>query len=154
SAVYVLAERNPEKAVELLAWVFTYDDSALNWVRQWSLFERLQAQLQDKIGVHAYQTHWEQGARLNVSAVEAYLLSEFRASSDSDATMPDSVLTARESEILGLLATGRTNPQIAEQLVIGLGTVKTHTLSIYRKLDVANRSQAIVRAQQIGLIPR
>jgi predicted ATPase/DNA-binding CsgD family transcriptional regulator len=150
SAVYVLAEKNPEKAVELLAWVFTYDDLALSWVRQWSLFERLQTQLQDKLGTHTYQMHWEQGTRLSTSAVEAYLLREFRT---SDADIPDTGLTARESEILALMATGLTNPQIAEQLFIGLGTVKTHTLSIYRKLDVANRSQAIIRAQQLGLIP-
>jgi ATP/maltotriose-dependent transcriptional regulator MalT len=151
SAVYLLAEKNPEKAVELLAWVFTDDDLALNWVRQWSLFERFQTQLQDTIGSHVYQTHWEQGTRLSASAVETYLLREFRPS--SDAVLPDMGLTARESEILALIATGLTNPQIAEQLVIGLGTVKTHTLNIYRKLDVANRSQAIIRAQQLGLIP-
>ena len=89
--------------------------------------------------------------RLSSVAVETVLLREFRATSDAD--IPDTGLTARESEILALMATGLTNPQIAEQLVIGLGTVKTHTLNIYRKLDVANRSQAIVRAQQLGLIP-
>jgi DNA-binding CsgD family transcriptional regulator len=55
-------------------------------------------------------------------------------------------LTAREREILSLMAAGKTNPQIAAQLIIGAGTVKTHTLNIYRKLEVANRTQAIVRA--------
>jgi ATP/maltotriose-dependent transcriptional regulator MalT len=62
------------------------------------------------------------------------------------------LLTAREAEILRLLAAGLTNPQIAAQLVIGAGTVKTHTLNIYRKLDVANRTQAITRAQEFGLL--
>jgi len=61
-------------------------------------------------------------------------------------------LTAREREILRLMAAGLTNPQIAAQLVIGAGTVKTHTLNIYRKLEVANRTLAIVRAQQLGLL--
>src|SRR5262245_12292727 len=61
-------------------------------------------------------------------------------------------LTAREREILGLMAAGMTNPQIAAQLVIGAGTVKTHTLNIYRKLEVANRTQAVVYAQQLGLL--
>ena len=50
------------------------------------------------------------------------------------------------------MAVGMTNPQIAAQLVIGTGTVKTHALSIYRKLEVANRTQAIVRAQDLGLL--
>jgi DNA-binding NarL/FixJ family response regulator len=62
------------------------------------------------------------------------------------------LLTAREREILRLVAVGMTNPQIAAQLVIGAGTVKTHTLNIYRKLDVANRTQAIARAQELGLL--
>jgi ATP/maltotriose-dependent transcriptional regulator MalT len=62
------------------------------------------------------------------------------------------LLTAREHEILRLMAAGMTNPQIAAQLVIGAGTVKTHTLNIYRKLEVANRTQAIVRAQELGLL--
>jgi ATP/maltotriose-dependent transcriptional regulator MalT len=50
------------------------------------------------------------------------------------------------------MATGLTNPQIAGQLVIGAGTVEAHTLTIYRKLEVANRTQAIVRAQEVGLL--
>jgi len=61
-------------------------------------------------------------------------------------------LTAREFDILRLLAAGMTNPQIALQLVIGTGTVKTHTLNIYRKLGVTNRTQAIVRAHKLGLL--
>ena len=61
-------------------------------------------------------------------------------------------LTERELEVLQLLATGLTNPQIAEQFVIGVGTVKTHTLNIYRKLEVGNRTQAILRAQELGLL--
>src|SRR5512140_3175449 len=64
------------------------------------------------------------------------------------------LLTTRESEILRLMAAGMTNPQIAAQLVISAGTVKTHTLNIYRKLEVANRTQAIVRAQELALLPR
>ena len=62
------------------------------------------------------------------------------------------LLTAREQEILGLMAAGMTNPQIAAQLVIGAGTVKTHALHIYRKLEVANRIQAIDRAQALGIL--
>ena len=50
------------------------------------------------------------------------------------------------------MAAGKTNPQIAAQLVIGASTVKTHTLTIYRKLSVANRTQAILRAQELGLL--
>jgi ATP/maltotriose-dependent transcriptional regulator MalT len=51
------------------------------------------------------------------------------------------------------MALGRTNQQIARQLIIAPGTVKAHTASIYRKLDVANRLEAVARARQLGLLP-
>jgi LuxR family maltose regulon positive regulatory protein len=62
-------------------------------------------------------------------------------------------LTPRELEVLQLIAMGRTNPEIARQLIVAPGTVKAHTASIYRKLDVANRTEAVARARQLGLLP-
>ncbi len=61
-------------------------------------------------------------------------------------------LTAREREILVLVAAGATNREIATQLVISLSTVKTHINNIYRKLDVHTRTSALVHARQLGLI--
>jgi DNA-binding CsgD family transcriptional regulator/tetratricopeptide (TPR) repeat protein len=79
---------------------------------------------------------------------------EVRTLSDAAASAADQhLLTPREREILRLMAVGLTNPQIAAQLIISAGTVKTHTLNIYRKLEVANRTQAIVRAQELGFLP-
>jgi ATP/maltotriose-dependent transcriptional regulator MalT len=152
-AASTLAVTDPAKAVELLAWVFTYPDTALNWARQWPLISRMQAQLQAMMDRDVYQTHWEKGKALTFESITSYLHHEFRAPSDAGAN-PDQqyLLTAREREILGLIAAGKTNPQIAAQLIIGAGTVKSHTLNIYRKLEVANRTQAIVRAQEIGLL--
>jgi predicted ATPase/DNA-binding CsgD family transcriptional regulator len=153
SVAYMLTETDPGKAVELLAWVFFYPDLALNWVRQWPLFERLQSQLREAIGPDSYRAHWEKGKALTLDTVKTYLEFEFRASHDAVAELAhQQILTARESEILRLMAAGMTNPQIATQLVIGAGTVKTHTLNIYRKLEVANRTQAIVRARALGLL--
>jgi LuxR family maltose regulon positive regulatory protein len=62
-------------------------------------------------------------------------------------------LSPRELEVLHLIALGKTNPEIARQLVISPGTVKAHTASIYRKLDVANRTEAVAHARQLGLLP-
>ena len=62
-------------------------------------------------------------------------------------------LTGRELEVLQLIALGRTNQEIARQLVVAPGTVKAHTASIYRKLDVANRTEAVARARQLGILP-
>jgi LuxR family maltose regulon positive regulatory protein len=61
-------------------------------------------------------------------------------------------LTGREIEVLHLIAKGLTNPQIAEQLIVATGTVKAHTSSIYSKLGVTNRVQAVARARELGLI--
>jgi LuxR family maltose regulon positive regulatory protein len=61
-------------------------------------------------------------------------------------------LTDRELEVLRLLADGLSNQEIAEKLVVALGTAKTHTASLYRKLDVASRTQAVARARELGLI--
>ena len=63
-------------------------------------------------------------------------------------------LTPRESEILGLLAQGKTNPQIARELVISAGTAKNHVQHIIAKLGVSDRTQAAVRAFELGLIGR
>jgi LuxR family maltose regulon positive regulatory protein len=62
-------------------------------------------------------------------------------------------LTARELEILALLAAGTPNPRIAAELVISLDTVKKHVSHILGKLGAANRTEAVTRARQLGLIP-
>ena len=54
--------------------------------------------------------------------------------------------------MLQLVASGLSNREIAEQLVITVGTAKTHTINIYRKLDVNSRTQAIARATELGLL--
>lgn len=67
-------------------------------------------------------------------------------------TLPDS-LTSRELDVLRLINDGLSNQEIAEKLVIALNTVKRHTSSIYGKLGVKSRTQAIARARELGLIP-
>jgi DNA-binding NarL/FixJ family response regulator len=59
-------------------------------------------------------------------------------------------LTPREKEVLGLLTTGLTNQQIAHTLTISKGTAKVHVERIIRKLGVSDRTQAAVRAIELG----
>jgi LuxR family maltose regulon positive regulatory protein len=61
-------------------------------------------------------------------------------------------LSEREREVLQLMALGKTNQEIARQLIVAPGTIKAHTASIYRKLDVANRTEAVARARQLGIL--
>src|SRR6266568_5040967 len=62
-------------------------------------------------------------------------------------------LTARELEVLALLAAGAPNPRIAGELVVTLDTVKKHVSHLLGKLGAANRTEAVTRARQLGLIP-
>ena len=61
-------------------------------------------------------------------------------------------LTKREVEVLGLMAQGRTNPEIARELVIARPTAKTHVERVIRKLGASDRTQAAVRAVELGLV--
>jgi DNA-binding NarL/FixJ family response regulator len=60
------------------------------------------------------------------------------------------LLTNRESEVLQLLALRLTNKEIAHALGISTGTVKQHTINLFRKLHVENRREAIVQARAMG----
>jgi len=61
-------------------------------------------------------------------------------------------LSSRELEVLGLVRLGKTNRQIAEDLTISIGTVKRHIENIITKLEVSDRTQAVVKAFELGLL--
>jgi len=61
-------------------------------------------------------------------------------------------LSGRELAVLELLATGRTNKEIAKELFVAQGTVKAHVASVYRKLGVHSRAEAVSRADNLGLL--
>jgi LuxR family quorum-sensing system transcriptional regulator ExpR len=63
-----------------------------------------------------------------------------------------SVLTAREIDVVQLLASGCTYSQIADRLGVSLHTVVAHIKNAYRKLDVHNGRAAVMRALQLGLV--
>jgi LuxR family maltose regulon positive regulatory protein len=68
------------------------------------------------------------------------------------ARLPES-LTEREQAVLQLLATGKSNQQIARDLVVTLATVKKHVTHVLAKLGAANRTEATARARKLGLLP-
>jgi LuxR family maltose regulon positive regulatory protein len=61
-------------------------------------------------------------------------------------------ISQREHDVLNLIAIGASNREIADQLVIALPTVKKHISNILGKLNVTNRTQAIARARELGLL--
>jgi LuxR family maltose regulon positive regulatory protein len=62
-------------------------------------------------------------------------------------------LTKRELEVLALLAAGKRNRDIADELVVTLETVKKHLSHIFDKIAATNRTEAVSRARELGLIP-
>jgi ATP/maltotriose-dependent transcriptional regulator MalT len=67
-------------------------------------------------------------------------------------TLEANPLSARELEVLSLIAQGNSNQQIAEQLFISLHTVKTHARRIHSKLGVERRTQAVAKAKAMGVV--
>jgi DNA-binding CsgD family transcriptional regulator len=91
-----------------------------------------------------------EGVLDELASAEVELARRGQIQATADVTAPavvlrpfDSSLTAREEEVLSLMATGATNDRIAERLVIATGTVKSHVKQILRKLEVENRAEAI-----------
>jgi LuxR family maltose regulon positive regulatory protein len=62
-------------------------------------------------------------------------------------------LTGRELEVLRLLAAGKSNQRIAHDLFVALDTVKKHVTHVLGKLGAVNRTEAVARARELGLIP-
>jgi DNA-binding NarL/FixJ family response regulator len=61
-------------------------------------------------------------------------------------------LSARETEVLALVAKGESNPQIARSLFLSEATVKTHLLHVFEKLGVSDRTRAVTRAMELGIL--
>lgn len=74
------------------------------------------------------------------------------ARSGDTAAAPAEPLTPREVEVLGLVARGWTNRAVAGELVLSVGTVRVHVQHILRKLGVSDRTGAVVRGMELGLI--
>lgn len=80
-----------------------------------------------------------------VPAPSSFALNELR--------LQELAITKRELEILGLIAQGLSNREIAEKLFVSENTVKTHSSRLFDKLSAKRRTQAVQRGKELGLIP-
>ncbi len=101
----------------------------------------------------------QRGASAPADAVATHYLRRLLAALERDASgaasPPEGLLeplTERELEVLQLVAAGKTNRQVATDLFVSVGTVKTHANNVYRKLDAHSRTQAVSRARELGLL--
>jgi DNA-binding NarL/FixJ family response regulator len=94
------------------------------------------------------------GEALLAPAVTRAVIEEFvrQRPAVQPAPVPVEELTPREREVLDLLARGRSNAEICEQLVISEATTKTHVARILQKLDLRDRVQTVIYAYESGLV--
>jgi DNA-binding NarL/FixJ family response regulator len=93
-----------------------------------------------------------EGGSLFAPAITRRLIERFAGSAPQEPPPALEELTAREGEILRLIARGLSNAEIAEQLVVSQHTVKTHVASVLGKLGLRDRVQAVVLAYETGLV--
>lgn len=159
-------DHDAQRATELLALTMTHPHSTTGWLKIWPFIDRLQTHLETELGLVAYQAAWEHGRGLDVDEV----IQMFVNAIDEEPALPDEAetgisaqvlaanadllepLSDRELEVLLKIAEGCSNREIAAQLFIGLSTVKKHITHIYGKLAVDSRTQALLKAQELGLI--
>jgi ATP/maltotriose-dependent transcriptional regulator MalT len=107
------------------------------------------AQTRSRLGDEAFAACWSAGKELTLEQIVHCAL-------DASSALPQPVmhLTPREREVLALLTRGYTNRQIAETLIVGVRTAETHVERILRKLNLANRTEALLwatgRAQSVA----
>jgi len=89
------------------------------------------------------------GETVLAPSIAAKLVRRVRA--EATAPMAPS-LSPRELEVLRLVADGRSNPEIARALHIGEATVKTHLIHVFEKLEVGDRTRAVTRAMELGIL--
>lgn len=101
------------------------------------------------------QAQWTAISKTPLASFAREILAGFSTMGDESGLMAAGTydLTEREIEVLACLCQGLTNQQIAEALFITIYTVKKHTSNLYMKLGVANRAQAILKAQSENLLP-
>ena len=127
------------------------------WLPEQGRHERVAAAARAALGVEAYALEVSTGRALSLYEVVAEATAVADAFPSPASPAPPSPaegagLSRREHEVLRLLAEGKSNPEIAEALYIGRGTVKSHVVNILSKLDASSRTEAATIAHRRGLL--
>jgi len=141
-----ILEASPQTKVLILT-TYETDDHILGAIEAGASGYLLKAAPQDEIleGVRSVVA----GETVLAPSIAAKLVSRVRA--DAASAAPPA-LSPRELQVLTLVADGCSNPEIARELYIGEATVKTHLLHAFEKLGVNDRTRAVTRAMELGLL--
>jgi DNA-binding CsgD family transcriptional regulator len=160
-AAIVAARADQQKrAAELFGLAFAAPREINGWIEKWPLVNDVQRQLKSQMGSTAFLTAWGHGQTLQLDAVAQMLIEQLQPVRDPLAPTATEManqsltepLSERELDVLRLIATGYSNQNIADQLVISVTTVKKHVNHIFGKLGVESRTQAIAQAQTLHIL--
>jgi ATP/maltotriose-dependent transcriptional regulator MalT len=112
------------------------------------------AALREQLGAAAFAAAWSKGHDMTPKQLITYALENSPLPSE---TLPsvdtaDQPLTDRELEVLHLIADGLNSREIAQQLVLSVGTIRWYLKLIYSKLDAHSRSEALARAKSLNIL--
>lgn len=142
-----LAERHPDVGVVVLT-MSEEDATVLDAVRAGARGYLLKGAEPDEV-LRAIGT--VAGGGVVFGAVLAARIADFFTAAPASAMSPFPQLTAREQEVLDLVASGMSNQQIAGRLFLSQKTVRNHVSTVLTKLQAADRADAIIRARDAGL---
>jgi DNA-binding NarL/FixJ family response regulator len=145
-ATRAITNAHPDVGVLVLT-MFDDSESVFNAMRAGARGYLLKGAEPDEL-VRAVQAV-ARGEAIFGQSIAAQVLRYFNGLNASTVSFPE--LTAREREVLELIAAGRSNSEIAQVLSLSGKTVRNHVSTIFGKLRVADRAQAIVRAREAGL---
>ncbi|THG29089.1 response regulator transcription factor [Glaciibacter flavus] len=131
----------------LVLTTYENDDDILGAIEAGASGYLLKAAPQEEIvaGVRAVAA----GQTVLGPSIAATLVNRVRSESTP---APAPRLSARELDVLRLVSDGRSNPEIGRELFIGEATVKTHLLHVFEKLEVSDRTRAVTKAMELGLL--
>lgn len=145
-AILLDHDGNTESAAELIGLLFTHPASATGWLDKWTPMNDLRTRLLERMGTSAYDTAWERGTTLELTAV----VEEHTSGTPKQPLIEP--LTERELEVLRLVAAGLSNHEIADALTVTEGTVRTHIYNFCQKLNARSRTHAVARARLLHIL--
>ncbi|MEO8611841.1 MAG: LuxR C-terminal-related transcriptional regulator [Chloroflexota bacterium] len=152
----VAANENLDRAARLLGTVHAALESGSYNTRLQALkadFDRTVAGVRSQLAGEAFESAWTAGNSMSLeqAITEALEVKAPPPRAENNNPLLD-IISPREFEVLRLLSTGLSNAEIAQQLFISVATVKVHTRSLYGKLNVDNRTQAVIQAHKFNLL--
>ncbi|MFE1242989.1 response regulator transcription factor [Fictibacillus sp. NPDC058756] len=132
--------------LKILIWIESEDESLIKFILQQKFYGYLLNQICNSEFLDALEKI-QNGLPYLHPNLSSILLSQYISESQEPSSVPcDSILTKREWDVLQLIATGCSNENIAKQLFLTESTVKNHVSSILHKLEVPDRTSAVLKA--------